>query len=273
MSRRKRKGNNRKRGGRKQQNKPKRTTTTVIVSPPATNHPEAAVGNSNGHNSDGGKMPKTDSEVNWEWWFAAALVFVGCTQSLFSVFQWNEMATQTETAGKSTDAALRAVTEAKRANDIAADTETKQLRAWVGIDGALLTPLADKTTYLLELTIKNYGQTPAYNVIANVSFEYLPPPFEVKEILGSTIGRHPPSRTLLGPGATVIHKERKTITAENLQLLQNTGLQLQIAGYIIYDDAFKKHHCGSFRFQWGGRYNTTDLTWDHQSDCDESGPK
>jgi hypothetical protein len=181
-------------------------------------------------------------------------------QSSATSDQYNAMMEANAVAKTAAEAAKQAAEAATNSNRIAEDTASKQLRATVWIDDASFKPSPTADVMVLELRIKNYGQTPAYSVIPDVEFAYLKPPFEFTD----PGYRHatPHSMVILGAGGSFTQKWRTTITASEVRKLKNGALQLQIFGSIMYSDAFNRRYTANFRIKWGGDLGTQDLTFD-----------
>ena len=199
--------------------------------------------NDSDDNSESKRQKILERSAVWQARAAVAIAILTVASIVIGALQWSVMSQQ---------------------NSIAERNGTFQLRAWVGIDTAEFNKPDDSATAVLELRIKNFGTTPAYNMLANVHFDYLPPPFTPIETAGSSVGAHPPSMIVIGPQSTHVHTEKVTITDERMKRLTTKKSQLQVSGYIIYDDVFKKHHRERFRLQWGGRYGTEKIFFDTQ---------
>jgi hypothetical protein len=129
---------------------------------------------------------------------------------------------------------------------------THQLRAYVFVDSAEINYLEIGGTPEGKLTVRNFGQTPAYglNVMGGIavgpSFDALPP------------GVGPAEKTVasLAPGAFTwqFHKAPTgwMLTQEHMTALQNGDLTLWVYGEMRYKDAFECDRITRYRFQTGG---------------------
>jgi len=68
----------------------------------------------------------------------------------------------------------RATNAAIAANKIARDTAKQELRAYVHIEGAEFSGPQNSGDFSLVIMIKNFGQTPAYNVVTKAKIELFP---------------------------------------------------------------------------------------------------
>lgn len=118
---------------------------------------------------------------------------------------------------------------------ISRQTMRRSLRAYVGIDSE--TPLLER--HNLQFEIKNFGQTPAYDVTHWLCF-------------GLTLGEPPPPdkefwvHSTLEPNA-VLHVG-VPLTEEVLRSPETT----YIWGRIMYRDCFRKKHYRNFQFELRG---------------------
>jgi hypothetical protein len=130
------------------------------------------------------------------------------------------------------------------------DTAERQLRAYIVASAGEVQRIDGG--FILSATLKNTGQTPAFNA----------------RIMGETFGEsypltieHPHPKPLedfgvpLGSGEEFHCAYRIFMDDpdDTLHRIQGGEVGLWIQGTIIYDDCFKKSHTTKFRFVYGGR--------------------
>ena len=148
---------------------------------------------------------------------------------------------------------------------IAKDAEIRQLRAYVGItipqDGPALHPLLPPLIPAVHLSIKNYGQTPAYKVThdSGLSIRAYPLPrdnkYTIDDIPLSTV----PNPITVFPGAIdpigISLLLMRALTDREIGLIQNgKSARLYAWGTVNYLDAFKNPRYTNFCF---GFFNPT----------------
>jgi hypothetical protein len=130
------------------------------------------------------------------------------------------------------------------------ETARRQLRAYMGIEKYTISNVSPDMKTCVDLTVRNYGQTPAYDVDFLVAQEIGNP----NSILADLPQRE--ERLVIDPGATFT----ATCLAEHsLTQAQFDGIKANIApvivyGVIKYRDAFGGRQRREFRLQHGGRY-------------------
>jgi hypothetical protein len=130
-------------------------------------------------------------------------------------------------------------------------TARRQLRAYVAIDDSLINRVDQQAQPEAVITIKNYGQTPAYQFAVSTqmalvsSFDEALPVPEPDSILGH-----------LAPGAEFTVRLSALFTISNAQYAQlpNGAVSIFVYGIIRYVDTFGKHHFTRFRTMIGGRF-------------------
>jgi len=186
-----------------------------------------------------------------------------------------------EAAKKSAEIAERTVITMK-------DTAERQLRAHVFVEMGYIGNVADPLpTYtgvpspnpaainfptvgpIVNLRIKNFGQTPAYEVIhwtfIPIIREY---PLNPQTPLPKRqrVPGAPITKMTLGPGGIIIKNIRMNaqLTAQEIDDLRNGSKAIYIWGIIVYKDVFKKWHRTRYRMMHvvhGGAIGlSTDLT-------------
>ena len=142
------------------------------------------------------------------------------------------------------------------------DTEKRQLRAYLGIIPGGVDNFGDPTTQTFNYIVKNYGQTPAYDVFDFPSVPYMiqvngpviaSPTERPKDVIATfTIfpGREHPKR---GIGTTIQKRENDLIAS-------GTGYQLVYSGVIFYKDALGTDHYTRYCFMYKGGSMTSHET-------------
>lgn len=140
---------------------------------------------------------------------------------------------------------LRATNAAVTANTIARETAQQELRAYVNIDIAVLElPMSGKSYFSVQTNIKNFGQTPAYQMVYRIGRKLAPPTetdFPIDALKPSA------SHTL--PPAQVFGNEKPVDGMDEERFLeyQKEEKAVFICGRIDYVDAFGANHFTTFR--------------------------
>ena len=136
-------------------------------------------------------------------------------------------------------------------------TTRAQLRAYVLIDHAAMVNLTDVSKEPeAHVTIKNFGQTPAYKVInfTDIAFRPYPRPREKFRIERRRFWAAN-SNGSIGPGSHMIAIAstlgRPLTTEELAALADGTGV-IYVFGEIRYVDTFRKRHSTKYRMMVGG---------------------
>jgi hypothetical protein len=133
-------------------------------------------------------------------------------------------------------------------------TSRAQLRAYVLVSKSVVTTAFPEA----QVTIKNSGQTPAYNVINVGGFamdRYPPPPTLDLIISDGEFASPARSREVLGPGdssVSVVSAARPPLTAPEKASLANGTCIIYVYGEIRYRDTFGREQWTKYRFMMGG---------------------
>mgnify|MGYP006909091071 CR=1 FL=1 len=146
---------------------------------------------------------------------------------------------------------LQANKAARAAVKVTRDIGNHQLRAYLGVLDASITPLRSGTHPLrAKITIKNFGQTPAHNVTHLHAVNVRPfPNSEDFELVSSG----PQSRSVLEPGAvveSVLVGESLTIDEEDA--VRDGRMAIYAYGEIEFVDAFGAKRISKYRLMQGG---------------------
>jgi uncharacterized protein len=133
----------------------------------------------------------------------------------------------------------------------AEDTAKKQLRAYVFIDKASV--VLDGRTFKTKVDLKNYGQTPAYDVLVkarletrNVGDVFNPEPTTPKE----------QDRTIMGPGMTTNPRAELVVPSDNTSIIpalqsKEPKAVIYLVGQAEYRDTFDRIWILDFRMRSG----------------------
>jgi hypothetical protein len=129
-------------------------------------------------------------------------------------------------------------------------TAERQLRAYVLADGGRYEVIKGTPTF--SVTIRNFGQTPAYKFTAwmDTRFHDFPSPKEdhdrPQELLRSS--------AYLGPNSQTVIECTHTMKNNEMKKLKDGSAILLIVGDIQYSDIFRNTHLATFCFAMGGTY-------------------
>jgi len=133
----------------------------------------------------------------------------------------------------------------------AEDTAERQLRAYVLIDEARIENALIGKMPTAKITLKNFGQTPAYDTIqwATMGIDHYPPTLTFPVHDGQDR-----ARANLGPGGKfLLYPELGAIlTAEQFDALNRKEAALYVIGWVKYRDAFKIPRTTEFVLFSGG---------------------
>jgi hypothetical protein len=153
---------------------------------------------------------------------------------------------QAAAANRSADASQASARAAEKSAQTAQASLVTVQRPWVLVRAAEASELKAGYRARAHVIITNFGNTPAFNVIAktNISFRdsLLPTPmpmgFPISELSVVTIGPR---------GDYEIFPEHSVVLTETLiKEIPRKNLKLYIWGRIEYDDIFQKHHITDF---------------------------
>jgi hypothetical protein len=130
-------------------------------------------------------------------------------------------------------------------------TTRAQLRAYVFVESAHIEGVAIGHTPLANVTIKNFGQTPAFRLRqwARMGFQSFPLVGPIPKTAEDTITAERP----LAPGGVFhVRLGRREIDSETITALQNGTHAIFIAGEIFYRDTFNRRHQTNYCLFAGG---------------------
>ena len=137
-------------------------------------------------------------------------------------------------------------------NRIARDAARRQLRAYIGLESCEITPLDDRSGFILTATFINAGQTPAYRLkLMGESFaaEY---PLAAEHPFIPHVGGY---ETPLAPGQSIgcSYRLRTNDVDEAMRAVVAGETGLYIQGVCLYEDAFGRSRDTTFCYVFGGR--------------------
>lgn len=146
---------------------------------------------------------------------------------------------------------LAAVGMAFHSNWIARDTAKRQLRAYVTVDDCTMTVMDAGQGCLLQVVLKNCGQTPAFNLrLYGESFADKYPIPEIKRVKEM----HANYGTVVGPGQSTTTVQRLTGDMQRgFADVASGEIGFYIQGVCEYADIFGKVQRTTFRYVHGGR--------------------
>ena len=155
-------------------------------------------------------------------------------------------------------AAIAAETSAATANNTLKSmegTSERQLRAYVGVSKVEVDKLGVGHKTRLRITIKNFGQTPAYAVRRWADMKVA----DRSETSFPDDDDDGGARTM-NPGDSFILSSRHEIdlTQDDMDRLKADTARIFLWGRLTYDDVFGSPHEATFRFEYGGSH-TMDL--------------
>jgi len=153
-------------------------------------------------------------------------------------------------SAQSANAAKQAADATRDSVNLAQDTAERQLRAYLYVRSLEAPGIDDWVGKGLTMILKNYGQTPAYEVHFwhGVDFKETPLTSELprpKEMSNQT-------RTILNPGQEIelVLRTGRPLTEEEKKAILAQTKALYAYGEIYYRDAFKKERTSKFRMQF-----------------------
>lgn len=190
--------------------------------------------------------PKTDAETNHEYfqyhekplldrWLTYSTIFLSAVTfflALFTAFLWSSTS--------------RLVRGAK-------DTAERELRAYVCIESSSgAESLEDPSWPTFKIEAKNFGKTPAFDVISWIGVGVREYPADSE--LPKPPDEEPQSKTILGPECktTLMGTFRRKPTAFEVDAINSGKGAIYVQGRIEYKDAFNKPRFTTFCLVWRG---------------------
>ena len=232
---------------------------------PYANQPTYQVGAAAPQSESKEKQSEGDPSGWWSWlskdaagFFTFGLVVVGIGQALLFFIQLRFMRRGMDDAKTAADAAKEAADAAKIQAGIARDTlqtmqdtAERQLRAYVGVSKSGISKVETGAPEAV-VHIKNFGQTPAYDVQTwiHIWIEEHPLKFMLPVAPASLLK----ASMILYPGSELMHfmPKEPPVGAENIHLLGTPQGTIYVYGAISYRDAFNKVRTTKFRLMYGG---------------------
>jgi hypothetical protein len=188
--------------------------------------------------------------AHWaKWMFWASLASVLLT--LVGVFLiWRTLIHTRSAAKAAADAVIEARLATQAANkaiEITAENAERELRAYVDISSAEITDRINGADWeeinSLQIALKNFGQTPAYDLRCwtLASLRDLPPrePFEEGELI--MFGN-------VGPSVLTFPRVKVTVRADQVGAVMQRAKGIFYWGFVSYRDAFNRTRTLKFKF-------------------------
>jgi hypothetical protein len=198
----------------------------------------------------------------WTWMMGlcafGALVVAGLQAGFF----WKQLGMMKTSLDDATGAARVAAAAAKAADmsvKIAKDTAQRELRAYLHVETVrfefpmtVLGGIARPLPLVARIRIRNFGATPAHNVITKGNICFVPPSIAVPSPLPEFESKGEQSKDVLGP--TIFHTAPATAT-EPLDIATQDALHankgsLFAYGSVTYDDVFGRSHWTKFQYRY-----------------------
>lgn len=168
-------------------------------------------------------------------------------------------------SAKDAMSAAKAATESAQASKIQAevaqetlktmqDTAERQLRAYVLVEARRIKQFDTANPTVVELCIKNVGQTPAYEIQISAGVQVLPVNIPAGTNFNASFQGNI-SITTVHPNNELFTDARSSTplsSAEISQIKNGTQNRLYVAGTLKYRDAFKKQRATEFLVSTGG---------------------
>lgn len=168
------------------------------------------------------------------------------------------------TSRRSAIAARRAAIAAGRTVKTMEDTAERQLRAYVLVTAVRIENIGGGNAPEAIVTIKNCGQTPAYELTqwSNMGLDLFPhsidPP--MRDRPDDKMGKHPlgPNSELFSRPTLGTKEKPRRLQAFEIDGLAKGDIAIYVIGRIRYRDAFGKSRITDYRFFYGGPLGITD---------------
>jgi hypothetical protein len=149
------------------------------------------------------------------------------------------------------------------------DTAERQLRAYVGVSQFSISKVETGAPEAV-VHIKNFGQTPAYNMQTWIHMWITRHPLRI--ILPVAPESLLKSTAILHPGCEVVHfmPKEPAVKPEHIASLGTPEGTIYVYGEITYRDAFKNPRTTKFRLIYGGREPNRPGLLKHDSDGNEA---
>ena len=161
-------------------------------------------------------------------------------------------AAQVCAAQQSAAATQIAATAASASLELAGETAKRQLRAYVAVDDSMVQQIGTDW-YDVNLKIKNFGQTPAYNFDLSVSCRQIA---DIEELNSPSLPETPRKTGMTIPPTahhtTTIHISQ--LENSVLREIVDGRVRTHLWGWITYQDCFDNHRTIEFRFVQSGGF-------------------
>lgn len=140
---------------------------------------------------------------------------------------------------------------------LARDTSIRQLRAYVSIYSATITPIQPGQPFTVTIILKNFGQTPAYKFTNRTLVAYAPSFESLTEDPNKTINPSTISKLNLSSSKTsdVLIQNSEPVPQNYFDGIKNDKLGLWVYGKVTYIDAFDRMRTTEYRLVIRGEEN------------------
>jgi hypothetical protein len=232
--------------------------------PPHQQAGEGSAANQNGKEGEKRELHKTlwertteDPVAFFTFWLVifTGLLFVVAGLQVWLLIRAEDVSLQTAQAAKeSADAAKEAADANRAAVRLAENTAQRQLRAYVNFYDITSSEIAEGRAIAIRINMRNFGQTPAYDVVNlfGTVFDVIPSPKPFPHKSDRSRVDYL-SKTTLGPSAPMsVTVQIAPIPADKMAAFRAGKYALYLYGELIYRDAFGKTHHLHYRALQGG---------------------
>jgi hypothetical protein len=203
--------------------------------------------------------------------FTLCLVVIAGAQAAFFIVQLTYMRTGMDDAREVAKAAVISANAAEEAADTAKiqaevardtlktmqDTAERQLRAYVFVESAQIVNVLDGSgSPEAHVVIKNYGQTPAYELVSGFAMDQYPsPPTLNLSVDDADFGIGGKTAMALGPGCesfSITPSKKPSVPPEIRNEIINGTWIAYVYGEIRYKDVFGNRQTTEYRLMTGG---------------------
>jgi hypothetical protein len=187
----------------------------------------------------------------WTVVIAAFTAFIFVLQLFVFGRQAQRLRESIEESKLATRATQTAANAAEKTVETMNETAGRQLRAYVAVKNGCVVGIRDGSKPIAWLTVKNYGQTPAYKFSVSVDIELVVGSDELhpNKEPSSVLGHLAPSAELVLTAPALV-----MLTQTHLFQLENGAATIFVHGIIRYFDTFGKEHFTRFRTMIGGGF-------------------
>jgi hypothetical protein len=156
---------------------------------------------------------------------------------------------------KATEAAELSARMATAANNLMGQTAERQLQAYISLSKARIISVEAGQRPTAKIAIRNSGQTPAYDLSAELAIGIGPFPIQKGAKVNPLPTPHEISRLTVGPGTRVRQTamQKLPLTIDEFNAIKAGQAAIYVAGRIRYRDAFGRGWVNNFRLMYNRR--------------------